>query len=56
MPCGHYLPGELESIQREELDLATRLLCRMIARFGIVPGDAQLAKWKAEHDEMDRRR
>jgi DNA-directed RNA polymerase specialized sigma24 family protein len=56
MPCTYYSDGELHRMTRDELDKATRLLCKMVNHFGIVPGDAELAAWKVDHDAMDAKR
>lgn len=56
MACRYYDDGDCLKMTRDELDRATRLLCKMVAHFGVIPGDAELAKWKEEHDEQDRRR
>jgi hypothetical protein len=56
MPCTYYSDHELRVMAQRELNEATRLLCKMVQHFGVVPGDAELAAWKAKHDAMDAER
>lgn len=56
MPCVYYSDDEHRRMARADFDRVTCLLCKMIAHFGVIPGDYELAAWKADHDAMDRRR
>jgi type II restriction/modification system DNA methylase subunit YeeA len=68
MPCRYYSEGEEKAIAQEEsrrlkkeLDLATRLLCRMLQEHGTSIEEhpslsAELKEWKEKHDEQDKKR
>jgi len=54
MGCRDYTDDDHAIRAQEKLDLVTRLLCKMVTHFGVIPGDEELAAWKKKHDEMDR--
>ena len=55
MPCRDYSDYEYGQIIQRKLNDVTRLLCKMLAHYGTIPGDEELRLWKEEHDELDRR-
>lgn len=56
MPCRTETDDDILFDLRQKTNHLTKLLCKMVAHFGVVPGDPELAEWKEEHGEIDRRR
>jgi carbamoylphosphate synthase small subunit len=61
MPCSYYTDSEEKAIAeaetrkvKAELDVATRLLCEMLRKYGA--HTRELTEWKDQHDAMDRAR